>query len=421
MNRLLAALVVAAPYAFSAQAQTPPSAETQPPLTLSRALDLAGASAPALEAASAGLRAAEAARTIAGLRPNPTINIEAENVAGTGPYSGTQSMEATTSLQLPIELGGKRSARVAVADAQRDRAGIERAIAQADLRFAVTRAYAEAAASERRLVNAREQFRIANEGLRAADVRVRAGRASPLEVQRADVTRINAAAALERSERSAEVARFTLSQRIGQTILAPLDGSWFNSVDSRYGPLRPPDAAGTLSLAAANADLATATAQMRLARAQRVPDLTLGAGARRLEETNDTAAVFSLSVPLPFFNSGKAALEQAGAEQLRAEAQKRVTAQDVAQAIAEAQADAANAATSAATATGPALEAAEEAARIARIGYREGKFSQLDLLDAERVLSETRATAIDALLAYHNAQAQLERLTARAPDQGENR
>ena len=61
MNRLLAALVVAAPYAFSAQAQTPPSAETQPPLTLSRALDLAGASAPALEAASAGLRAAEAA------------------------------------------------------------------------------------------------------------------------------------------------------------------------------------------------------------------------------------------------------------------------------------------------------------------------------------------------------------------------
>lgn len=140
MNRLLAALVVAAPYAFSAQAQTPPSAETQPPLTLSRALDLAGASAPALEAASAGLRAAEAARTIAGLRPNPTINIEAENVAGTGPYSGTQSMEATTSLQLPIELGGKRSARVAVADAQRDRAGIERAIAQADLRFAVTRA-----------------------------------------------------------------------------------------------------------------------------------------------------------------------------------------------------------------------------------------------------------------------------------------
>ena len=72
------------------------------------------------------------------------------------------------------------------------------------------------------------------------------------------------------------------------------------------------------------------------------------------------------------------------------------------------------------TATGPALAAAEEAARIARIGYREGKFGQLDLLDAERTLTETRAAAIAALLAYHDAQAQLERLTARAPDQGDN-
>src|SRR3546814_14746653 len=88
--------------------------------------------------------------------------------------------------------------------------------------------------------------------------------------------------------------------------------------------------------------------------------------------------------------------------------------------MARAQADAANSATNAAAASGPALAAAEEAARIARIGYREGKFGQLDLLDAERTLAQTRAAAIDALLSYQIAQAQLERLTARAPiTQGE--
>ena len=59
--------------------------------------------------------------------------------------------------------------------------------------------------------------------------------------------------------------------------------------------------------------------------------------------------------------------------------------------------------------------AATEAARIARIGYREGKFGQLDLLDAERTLLETRTAAIDALAAHHDAQARLERLTAAAP------
>jgi len=56
-----------------------------------------------------------------------------------------------------------------------------------------------------------------------------------------------------------------------------------------------------------------------------------------------------------------------------------------------------------------------EAARIARIGYREGKFGQLDLLDAERTLLDTRTAAIDALAAYHDARARLERLTAEAP------
>src|SRR3546814_4883876 len=71
----------------------------------------------------------------------------------------------------------------------------------------------------------------------------------------------------------------------------------------------------------------------------------------------------------------------------------------------------------AATATGPALAAAAETARIARIGYREGKFGQLDLLDAERTLAETRLAAIDALLSYHLAQAQLERLTMRRSEE----
>ena len=91
---------------------------------------------------------------------------------------------------------------------------------------------------------------------------------------------------------------------------------------------------------------------------------------------------------------------------------------DVEQAITDAQTAASNAAVTAQTATGPALEAAQEAARIARIGYREGKFGQLDLLDAERTLSETRLAAIDALASYQNARAQLERLAAPAPEQG---
>ena len=303
MHRIIAAFLAAASCASLAQAQTAPIASPVAQLTLERALELAGAVAPSIEAASASVRAAEAARTVAGYRPNPTIVAETENVVGSGQYRGLRSAETTAGLELPIELGGKRSARVAVADAVSDRARIGAALATADLRLAITQAYIEAVAAERRVVTAREQAEIAREALRAATVRVRAGRASPIEQQRADVLRINAEATEERAERLTIVARDNLARRIGQPVSGPLDLAWFDRVEG-YGPALRVAPAGTLALAAAQADVATATAQVRLARAQRVPDVTVSASARRLEETNDVAAVFGVSVPFPVFNRG---------------------------------------------------------------------------------------------------------------------
>lgn len=84
MHRLLAAVLAAMACASVAQAQEPPSAEANPSFTLGRALELAGAASPSLEAASADIQAAEAGRRVAGLRPNPSITVEAENVTGSG-------------------------------------------------------------------------------------------------------------------------------------------------------------------------------------------------------------------------------------------------------------------------------------------------------------------------------------------------
>ncbi|MBB3911850.1 TolC family protein [Sphingomonas desiccabilis] len=411
MHRIIAASLAASVCASSAQAQTSPPATAQDGLTLEQALDLAGANAPGIRAADAGVRAAEAQRRVAGQRPNPSVNVEVENVVGTGAYSGIRGAETTVGMSLPLELGGKRSARIAVADTQTARARLAAVTARADLRLRVTQAYNEAVASERRLLIARDQQRIATEGLRAANVRVRAGRASPLEEQRADVVRINADTALAQSERAVTLARANVARLIGRDP-AGLDLGWFDRVGAR--PRLPAGPEGTLALAAAEAEVATANAQVRLARSQRVPDLTLSAGVRRLEATNDVAAVFGVSLPIPLFNNGRAGIDAARAQGEQAEALRRVALLDAQRAIATAETDLAHAEANARAVNGPALAAAQEATRIARIGYREGKFGQLDLLDAERTLAQTRSAAIDALAAYHDAEARLERLTARA-------
>jgi cobalt-zinc-cadmium efflux system outer membrane protein len=412
MSRILAAVIAAALCATQLAAQDAPP--TTAPLTLEEALAAARKTSPALEAASADLRASSAARTVAGLRPNPSLQVETENVTGSGPYRGFDSAETTVGLALPIELGGKRSARIGVAEAQGTRARVEAAIAEADVTLRVTQAYIAAVAAERRLSIAREQARIAAETFRAASMRVTAGRASPIEQQRADVLRINAEASAARAEREATVDRDTLARLIGRPVAAGLDLAWFDRIDG-YGPSARTNADGTLALAAADAEVTTADAQVRLARSQRIPDVTLSAGARRLAATNDTAAVFGLSVPLPLFNNGSASVAQARAERDRADARRRMVRVDAEQAIAAAEAGVTNAAADARNAAGPALAAAIETARIARIGYREGKFGQLDLLDAERTLAETRAAAIDALAAWHDARARLQRLTSAVP------
>jgi cobalt-zinc-cadmium efflux system outer membrane protein len=414
MHRCIAALLAVASCASIAQAQSSEPALAGPPLTLEQALTLAEAVAPSLQAATAGVRAAEAGRTVAGYRPNPSIVAETENIAGSGQYRGLRSAETTAGLALPIELGGKRSARIAVADAIGNRARIGTALAEADLRLAVTQLYVQAAAAERRVVTAREQAGIAVEALRAASVRVQAGRASPLEQQRADVLRINAEAAVERARRIAAVARDNLARRIGGRPIRSLDLAWFDRIEGQ-GPALPVQIAGTLASASTRADVAAAEAQVRLARSQRIPDVTISASARRLESTNDVAAVFGVSIPFPVFNNGQAAVAQARAQSDQAQALRRAAELDTAQDIANVQAEVVNAAMSARNASGPALASAVEAARIARIGYREGKFGQLDLLDAERTLAETRTAAIDAIATYHDAKARLERLVAAAP------
>lgn len=420
MHRFIAAVLAVSSCASIAQAQTTPPAAAGGALSLEDALSQAGAASPSTDIATAGVRAAEASRAVAGLRPNPTISVETENVTGTGLFRGFNQAETTVGFAFPLELGGKRPARIAVADARASRARLESVIALADLRLRVAQTYIEALAAERRLDIAGDQARIATEGLRVAGDRVQVGASSPIEEQRAAVLQINARTALDRARREVETTRGNLERLTGRPLTGPLDVAWFERTEP-YDPSAGGSLKGTLAVATATADVATADAQVRLARSQRIPDVTLSAGTRRLSATGDQAALLGISLPLPFFNNGRAAIGVARAERDQADARRRLATLDTGQAIARAQADLANAETTARAANGPALLAAREAARIARIGYGGGKFSQLELLDAERTLAQTRAAAVDALAAYHDAQARLRRLESPAPVDLHNR
>lgn len=410
MTRLCPALTLTVVLTATPWAHAQPAVLPLDVLTLSEAIRHALGHAPAIHGAEAAVAAAEAGVLGAQQLPNPTLSVEVENVMGSGPYSRFGASETTYSLSMPLEVSGRRAAqtRAALAEQAYARVGFDAAKSAAALK--VTQAFIALAAGERRLVAARSRRSLAEQAERAARARLRAGKVSPIDEQRAAAQRISATVVAERAERAVELARNSLARLTGVQQAFLIAAPWFDNTTIASGL----DADGApLAVAAAQAQLDAARARAEAARRARIPDLSVSAGTRRFKDSGDSAAVFAVSVPLPIFNRGGADLSRARAELAQAAAGRSAAALEADEALAAARADLIDAQAAAASANGPELAAAQEAARIARIGYAEGKFSQLELIEAERQLFQTQDAAIDALAALHNAHARLAHILGR--------
>ncbi len=156
-------------------------------LTLDEALRRARDANVRLAAAGHESLAREAAVRQANARPNPTLELDVENWAGSGDYGGFGLAETSLRLAQTFELGGKRAARVQVAERDRDVAAIAQRARRAEVDAAVRKSFAEALAlqAERDLTLDLERF--AERSRDAVRARVDVGGASPVEARRASV------------------------------------------------------------------------------------------------------------------------------------------------------------------------------------------------------------------------------------------
>ena len=109
------------------------------PATLSKTITLEQASRltlqqhPDLRRYQSLLTATEADKRLANLTPAYNVGVEAENLLGSGDASGINDAELTVSLSSVFEMGGKRNARVSLADANLSLLQSERYVASLDL------------------------------------------------------------------------------------------------------------------------------------------------------------------------------------------------------------------------------------------------------------------------------------------------
>ena len=398
---VLAGLLVALYPAGTAWSQTAPpfaqllrQAQTTPRVTM---LDADVARARGL---------AEQARA----RPNPTVNVYAENFAGDLRTNARDQQQTTFQIDQPIELGGKRSSRIAAGEA-----GIAAAQArtlEGRLLYAteLARAYAGAEIADRRVRLAEDEVEKATADLKVARALVGAGKEARLRQLQAETELNTLESDLEttRAQKLAALAR--LSALAGSPIpFAGLSESLLDRLNAKSasGPIDPLQAT-TVKVAEAEREAAAraVTVQQRLA----IPNITAQLGIRQLRVASGPAIVAGVGIPLPFFDRNRGNIDAARAELQGAEARAAVARLD-AQAGTRAALALIEAADSRAAAAQRTMTTAGEAYRLARIAYEAGKSPLIELLAARHNLGVARGVILDAAAARLDARTNLARLS----------
>lgn len=381
-------------------------------LRLRDVLGLALMGNPELAGYSWAVRAAEARALQAGQIPNPEIEMELEQFGGVGEAAGFDGAEAALRLGQVLEIGGKRGKRIQVALLERDLEGWDYEAKRLDVLSEATSAFISVLANQERLIIAEESHRLSQTVLDVVSERVEAGKVSPLEKTRAAVEAASAAIEVERVRNDLEASR---------TILAAVWGG----EGARFGEVRGDLARveeitsleNLMSRAGQGPELARYGTQIDLHRAVldmekslRIPDIELGAGVAREIESGIDTYILALGFEIPVFDRNQGGIREAECQLARAQQERRATKMSVAAEIARAYRSLATSYVEAMSLEATVLPGAERAFEATGEGYRQGKFTYLDVLDSQRTLFEVRAQYLDALEAYHHAVTELERI-----------
>ncbi len=365
---------------------------------------------PSLRSFDWEVRADAARRLQADRRLNPTLELEMENFSGQLP--GASESELTLSISQTFERGGKRSARVAISDAEAKVHRLEFEFARRAALAATASLYLDVVVADRTLALHDESVAIAEEVRTAVAAKTRAGAVSPAEETRALVDLQRARLRRDEIATEREAARRSLAALWGS-----LDPR-FTGLTTRFDSLSAPVSADALvgrldespALALQAANLASRERAVELADAVKSTDLTLGGGVRRLGDADAITFLVSAGVELPLFGRSPGAVEEARAEVGRTGALAAGSRLEQSLAFRQALAAMARSREAIETLRHETLPAVERVFEEIRLGYSNGRFTYVDLLEARRAWTETHFDELEALHAHHQARFEAEQI-----------
>ncbi len=392
-------------------------------LSLRQALGAALLYNPALAASSWEIRSREARTLQAGLLPNPTLDVEVENIGGSGSRESFEQAETTIQLSQLVLIGGKRAKRRALADLRSELARWDYEVGRIEVLTSTTKAFIALLTSQRRLELLVELESVAAAAVDTLTAQVRAGAAPAVARTRAEVVQLSVELERRQAERAVAARRIDLAAAWGSP--NPVFDGLIGDLSS--GVVAPPPLAELSERVESNPELARwATevaereASLALEKAGRLPDPTVRLAGRYFSDNDDGALVAGVSIPLPIFDRNQGNALAATREVYQARADKQSVEVLVRSSLARRYQDLLAAFEQADALRRTTLPVARRAFEGTSDGYRKGIFRYLDVLDAQRTLYDLRARELDALSTYHQARAEIERLLGAPITEGDS-
>ena len=384
-------------------------------LTLRDAVKRAIRYSPEIRAAYFEIQAKLGEASQAALRPNPEVTLDIENFAGSNELKGFDAAEGTIGVTQLVELGGKRYQTLAVAELDRSVSVWDFEVVRMRVVRETAEAFIDVLAIQEAIKRSTDATRIARDLERDIKARVDAGQANPIEVERTRPMVANTLVALESQKARLEPAKRRLASIWGQSRprFSEVVGTFSRSTNVRSIDSILNDLDSNPQVAKWSEEIARRDAVVALEVAKSVPDVTFGAGLRRVSATDDTALVASASVPLPIFDRNAGSIAAAEARLSKAKAERLSSQTALRRVILSTYEELASTGAQVRALARDVVPPARSAYRSVQASFSAGDSQLLDVLDARRVLFEAELNLIRAQAEFEKAKVRIEAITGR--------
>ena len=344
----------------------------------------------------------------AATRPNPTLSGQVEDLR-------SQNRIATIAISQQLETAGKRDKRMAAADATLAMADADIVIAQAEISAKTYAAFYQVLAAQQAQTLAQELLQIATTSKLTTAKRVLAGKVSPVEETKAKV----AEAGLKIDLANASQQLVSAKQRLYSLWAKGLEPN--KHIDyiavgelEKLGNIPTLEAltaqlADSPRLKKASLAVTQKQALSAIEQSKQTPDVTVSLGAQRNEELGGiTQAIIGLSIPIPVFDKNQGNLQSARAREFQSIDEKTALENLLRTELVDAYSRRQLHVDAASMYKNDILQGAQSAYEAARKGFEFGKFSFLEVLDAQRTLFQAKTQFIQTLALARQAEADMQ-------------